>query len=285
MNTLEHIAAKTLELNQIGICNVYLDQSLPFDPYVENRDMGGFIVIDRLTNNTVGVGLIHFALRRADNVHWQAIEVDRKAHASLKGQRPAVLWFTGLSGAGKSTIANIVERKLHAIGRHTYLLDGDNLRHGLNRDLGFTTADRVENVRRTAEVASLMADAGLIVLVSLISPYRAERRMARDLIGEEHFLEVFVDTPLDVAEGRDRKGLYAKARSRRNPQLHRDRGPVRGARGPGAAHHDVRRHARAGRRRGPRPALTPPNARRDDTRVRPGDDTPAPATEHFLVAG
>ena len=155
---------------------------------------------------------MHFALRRADNVHWQAIEVDRTAHATLKGQRPAVLWFTGLSGAGKSTIANIVERKLHAVGRHTYLLDGDNLRHGLNRDLGFTTADRVENVRRTAEVASLMADAGLIVLVSLISPYRAERRMARDLIGEEHFLEVFVDTPLDVAETRDRKGLYAKAR-------------------------------------------------------------------------
>jgi bifunctional enzyme CysN/CysC len=212
VNTLEHVAAKTLELNHIGICNVYLDRPIPFDPYVENRDMGGFIVVDRLTNNTVGAGLVHFALRRADNVHWQAIEVDRKAHASLKGQRPAVLWLTGLSGAGKSTIANIVERKLHAIGRHTYLLDGDNLRHGLNRDLGFTTADRVENVRRTAEVASLMADAGLIVLVSLISPCRAERRMARDLIGEEHFLEVFVDTPLNVAEGRDRKGLYAKAR-------------------------------------------------------------------------
>ncbi len=212
VNTLEHVAAKTLELNQIGICNVYLDRPIPYDPYVENRDMGGFIVIDRLTNNTVGAGLVHFALRRADNVHWQAIEVDRTAHATLKGQRPAVLWFTGLSGAGKSTIANIVERKLHAVGRHTYLLDGDNLRHGLNRDLGFTMADRVENVRRTAEVASLMADAGLIVLVSLISPYRAERRMARDLIGEEHFKEVYVDTPIDVAETRDRKGLYAKAR-------------------------------------------------------------------------
>jgi bifunctional enzyme CysN/CysC len=212
VNTLEHVAAKTLELNQIGICNVYLDRPIPFDPYVENRDMGGFIVIDRLTNNTVGAGLVHFALRRAENVHWQAIEVDRKAHAVLKGQRPSVIWFTGLSGAGKSTIANIVERKLHANGRHTYLLDGDNLRHGLNRDLGFTTADRVENVRRTAEVASLMADAGLIVLVSLISPYRAERRMARDLIGEQQFLEIFVDTPLDVAEERDRKGLYAKAR-------------------------------------------------------------------------
>ncbi len=212
VNTLEHVAAKTLELNHIGICNVYLDRPIPYDPYVDNRDMGGFIVVDRLSNNTVGAGLVHFALRRADNVHWQAIEVDRKAHAALKGQRPAVLWLTGLSGAGKSTIANIVERKLHAIGRHTYLLDGDNLRHGLNRDLGFTTADRVENVRRTAEVASLMADAGLIVLVSLISPYRAERRMARDLIGEDRFLEVFVDTPLPVAEGRDRKGLYAKAR-------------------------------------------------------------------------
>ncbi len=174
--------------------------------------MGGFIIIDRMTNNTVGVGLIHFALRRADNVHWQAIEVDATAHATLKGQRPAVVWFTGLSGAGKSTIANIVERKLHAEGRHTYLLDGDNLRHGLNKDLGFTTADRIENVRRTAEVASLMAEAGLIVLVSLISPYRAERRMARDLAGDNRFLEIYVDTPLEVAESRDRKGLYAKAR-------------------------------------------------------------------------
>jgi bifunctional enzyme CysN/CysC len=212
VNTLEHIAAKTLELNQIGICNVYLDRPVPYDPYVENRDMGGFIVIDRLSNNTVGAGLVHFALRRAENVHWQAIEVDRSAHSALKGQRPSVIWFTGLSGAGKSTIANIVERKLHAVGRHTYLLDGDNLRHGLNRDLGFTMADRVENVRRTAEVAGLMADAGLIVLVSLISPYRAERRMARDLIGEDQFLEIFVDTALDVAEDRDRKGLYAKAR-------------------------------------------------------------------------
>jgi bifunctional enzyme CysN/CysC len=212
VNTLEHVAAKTLDLNQIGICNVYLDRPVPYDPYVENRDMGGFIVVDRLTNNTVGAGLVHFALRRAENVHWQAIEVDQTAHSALKGQQPTVIWFTGLSGAGKSTIANIVERKLHAVGRHTYLLDGDNLRHGLNRDLGFTTADRVENVRRTAEVAALMADSGLIVLVSLISPYRAERRMARDLIGEDQFLEIFVDTTLDVAEERDRKGLYAKAR-------------------------------------------------------------------------
>jgi bifunctional enzyme CysN/CysC len=212
VNTLEHMAAKTLELNQIGVCNLSLEKAVPFDPYTENRDMGGFIIIDRMSNNTVGVGLIHFALRRADNVHWQAIEVDATAHATLKGQRPAVVWFTGLSGAGKSTIANIVERKLHAEGRHTYLLDGDNLRHGLNKDLGFTTADRIENVRRTAEVASLMAEAGLIVLVSLISPYRAERRMARDLAGNNRFLEIYVDTPLEVAESRDRKGLYAKAR-------------------------------------------------------------------------
>ena len=212
VNTLEHMAATTLELNQIGVCNLTLEKAVPFDPYTDNRDMGGFIIIDRMTNNTVGVGLIHFALRRADNVHWQAIEVDATAHATLKGQRPAVVWFTGLSGAGKSTIANIVERKLHANGRHTYLLDGDNLRHGLNKDLGFTTTDRIENVRRTAEVASLMAEAGLIVLVSLISPYRAERRMARDLAGANNFLEIYVDTPLDVAESRDRKGLYAKAR-------------------------------------------------------------------------
>ena len=212
VNTLEHMAAKTLELNQIGIANLYLDRPIAFDPYVENRDMGGFIVIDRMTNNTIGAGLIHFALRRSTNVHWQAIEVDNRAHASLKHQEPAVVWFTGISGAGKSTIANIVERKLHAAGRHTYTLDGDNLRHGLNRDLGFTSADRVENVRRTAEVARLMADAGLIVLVSLISPYRAERDLARDLAGDVPFVEVFVDTPLDVAESRDRKGLYAKAR-------------------------------------------------------------------------
>jgi bifunctional enzyme CysN/CysC len=212
VNTLEHTAAKTLELNEIGVCNIYLDRAVPFDPYTDNRDMGGFILIDRLTNNTVGAGMLHFALRRAQNVHWQAIEVDRGARAGLKGQRPAVVWFTGLSGAGKSTIANVVEHKLHAAGRHTYLLDGDNLRHGLTRDLGFTTADRVENIRRTAEVAALMADAGLIVLVSLISPYRAERQMARELIGDEAFLEVFVDTPLDVAEARDSKGLYAKAR-------------------------------------------------------------------------
>jgi bifunctional enzyme CysN/CysC len=212
INTLEHQPAKTLVLNDIGVANLYLDRPVPFDAYTDNRDMGGFIVIDRLTNSTVGAGMLHFALRRADNVHWQAVEVDRAARAGLLRQQPTVAWFTGLSGAGKSTVANVVERKLHALGRSTYLLDGDNLRHGINRDLGFTTADRVENVRRTAEMAALMADAGLIVLVSLISPYRAERRMARDLVGDDAFVEVYVDTPLEVAEARDRKGLYAKAR-------------------------------------------------------------------------
>jgi bifunctional enzyme CysN/CysC len=211
VNTLEHTAAKTLELNEIGVCNLNLDAPVPFDPYAENRDMGGFILIDRLTNTTVAAGLIHFALRRADNIHWQAIEVDRAAHAALKNQNPRVVWLTGLSGSGKSTIANIVERKLHQRARHTYILDGDNVRHGLNKDLGFTEADRVENIRRVAEVAALMADAGLIVLVSFISPFRAERPMARERIGAE-FVEVFVDTSLAVAEQRDRKGLYKKAR-------------------------------------------------------------------------
>jgi len=212
VNTLEHTAAKSLGLNQIGVANLHLERPVPFDPYAANRDMGGFVLIDRLSNATVGAGMLHFALRRADNVHRQAVEVDGPARADLLGQRPTVVWLTGLSGAGKSTIANLVERTLHARGRATYLLDGDNLRHGLNRDLGFTTTDRVENVRRTAEVAALMADAGLIVLVSLISPYRAERQMARDLIGGDAFVEVFVDTALEVAEARDRKGLYAKAR-------------------------------------------------------------------------
>ena len=212
VNTLEHRAAKTLGLNEIGVCNINLDAPVPFDPYAENRDMGGFILIDRLTNATVAAGLLHFALRRADNLHWQAIEINRTAHATLKGQRPCAVWFTGISGAGKSTIANIVERKLHEQGRHTYLLDGDNVRHGLNKDLGFTDADRVENIRRVAEVASLMVDAGLIVLVSFISPFRAERQMARELIGPDGFVEVHVDTAVAVAEARDRKGLYGKAR-------------------------------------------------------------------------
>jgi bifunctional enzyme CysN/CysC len=212
VNTLEHAAAKTLELNEIGVCNINLDRPVPFDPYRDNRDMGGFILIDRFTNGTVAAGLLHFALRRADNVHWQALEVDKDARSALKGQRPALVWFTGLSGAGKSTIANIVERKLHEQGRHTYLLDGDNVRHGLNKDLGFTDADRVENIRRVAEVAKLMVDGGLIVLASFISPFRAERQMARELLGDGEFVEVFVDSGLAVAEGRDRKGLYAKAR-------------------------------------------------------------------------
>jgi len=212
VNTLEHTATTTLELNEIGVCNISLDRPVPFDAYAENRDMGGFILVDRFTNATVAAGLLHFALRRADNVHWQAVEVDKHARATLNGQQPAVVWFTGLSGAGKSTIANIVEQKLHELGRHTYLLDGDNVRHGLNRDLGFTDANRVENVRRVAEVARLMADAGLIVLCSFISPFRSERQMARDLLETGEFVEVFVDSGLDVAEQRDRKGLYAKAR-------------------------------------------------------------------------
>jgi bifunctional enzyme CysN/CysC len=212
VNTLEHLAAKTLGLNEIGVCNLSLDQMIAFDPYAENRDTGAFILIDRLSNATIGAGLIHFALRRSQNIHWQALEVNKAAHAVLKGQQPTVLWFTGLSGAGKSTIANLVEKQLHALGRHTYMLDGDNVRHGLNRDLGFTDADRVENIRRVAEVAKLMVEAGLIVLVSFISPFRSERRMARALFGEGEFLEVHVDTPLAEAERRDVKGLYKKAR-------------------------------------------------------------------------
>jgi bifunctional enzyme CysN/CysC len=185
---------------------------IAFDPYEQNRDTGGFILIDRLTNNTIGAGLLRFALRRSHNIHWQAVEVDKRAHASVKGQRPCVVWFTGLSGAGKSTIANVVEKKLHAMGRHTFLLDGDNVRHGLNKDLGFTEVDRVENIRRVAEVAKLMVHAGLVVLVSFISPFRAERRLARELVEKDEFCEVFVDAPLSVAESRDPKGLYRKAR-------------------------------------------------------------------------
>ncbi|SOY60214.1 bifunctional enzyme: ATP-sulfurylase large subunit (Sulfate adenylate transferase)(SAT) and Adenylyl-sulfate kinase (APS kinase) (ATP adenosine-5'-phosphosulfate 3'- phosphotransferase) [Cupriavidus taiwanensis] len=212
VNTLEHLAARTLELNEIGVCNLHLDQPVAFDPYARNRELGGFILIDRLTNNTVGAGMLHFALRRAQNVHWQAIDVDRSAHAALKHQSPRIVWFTGLSGAGKSTIANLVEKRLHALGHHTYLLDGDNVRHGLNKDLGFSEADRIENIRRVAEVARLMLDAGLIVLVSFISPFRSEREMARALSGDGEFIEVFIDTPLAVAEQRDPKGLYRKAR-------------------------------------------------------------------------
>ena len=213
VNTLEHLAAKTLGLNEIGVCNLSLDQTIAFDSYEDNRDTGSFILIDRISNATIGAGLIHFALRRSQNIHWQALEVNKAAHAALKGQQPTVLWFTGLSGAGKSTIANLVEKQLHALGRHTYMLDGDNVRHGLNRDLGFTDADRVENIRRVAEVSKLMVEAGLLVMVSFISPFRAERRMARALFGQGEFLEVHVDTPLAEAERRDVKGLYKKARS------------------------------------------------------------------------
>jgi bifunctional enzyme CysN/CysC len=213
VNTLEHLAAKQLELNEIAVCNISLDQPVAFDPYTENHDTGGFILIDRITNGTVGAGMIRFALRRAQNIHWQALDVSKESRAAAKGQKPAVLWFTGLSGAGKSTIANLVEKKLQAMGRHTYILDGDNVRHGLNRDLGFTDADRVENIRRVAEVARLMADAGLIVLVSFISPFRSERRLARDMMAPGEFLEVYVDTPLAIAEQRDVKGLYKKARA------------------------------------------------------------------------
>jgi bifunctional enzyme CysN/CysC len=213
VNTLEHLAARQLELNEIGVCNISVDRNLAFDPYTENRDTGGFILIDRMTNRTVGAGLLHFALRRSQNIHWQAMDVNKAARAQSLGQSARVVWFTGLSGSGKSTIANLVEKRLHADGRHTYILDGDNVRHGLNRDLGFTEADRVENIRRVAEVSKLMVDAGLIVLVSFISPFRAERRMARELLAEGEFIEVFVDTPLAEAERRDVKGLYAKARA------------------------------------------------------------------------
>jgi bifunctional enzyme CysN/CysC len=213
VNTLEHVAATKLELNEIGVVDLELDRPVAFDPYDENRDTGGFILIDRITNETVGAGMIRFALRRAANLKWQTVDVDKAARAAAKGQQPSVLWFTGLSGAGKSTIANLVETELHRRGCHTYMLDGDNVRHGLNKDLGFTQADRVENVRRVAEVARLMTDAGLIVLVSFISPFRSERRMARELFEAGEFLEVFVDTPIAIAEQRDPKGLYAKARA------------------------------------------------------------------------
>ncbi|MEP7280632.1 MAG: sulfate adenylyltransferase subunit CysN [Rubrivivax sp.] len=212
VNTLEHLAAKQLELNEIGVCNLALDRPVAFDPYAANRDLGGFILIDRMTLHTVGAGMLHFALRRAHNIHLQHLDVDKAARGALLHQKPAVLWFTGLSGAGKSTIANLVEKKLHATGRHCYLLDGDNVRHGLNKDLGFTEVDRVENVRRVAEVARLMVDAGLIVLTAFISPFRAERALARGLVAEGEFIEIHVDTPLEVAEQRDAKGLYKKAR-------------------------------------------------------------------------
>lgn len=213
VNTMAHEAARNLELNEIGICNVSLDRYIPFDAYSENRETGSFVLIDKLTNATVGMGMLHFALRRSANVHWQATEVDKVGRSKLKSQKPCVLWFTGLSGSGKSTIANILEKKLLAAGHHTMLLDGDNVRHGLNKDLGFTDTDRVENVRRVAEVSSLMVEAGLITMVSFISPFRAERQMARAMVEDNEFFEIFVSTPLEVAEARDVKGLYKKARA------------------------------------------------------------------------
>jgi len=219
VNTQERLAAKRLALNEVGYCNLSLDEPIAFAAYAQQHELGAFILIDRQTNATVGAGTLDFALRRAGNVHWQHLDVDSAARARIKGQAPKVLWFTGLSGAGKSTVANLVDRRLHALGYHTFILDGDNVRHGLNRDLGFTDEDRVENIRRVAEVARLMADAGLIVLVSFISPFRAERRMARERFAEGEFVEVFVDVPLAVAEARDIKGLYAKARAGQIPNF------------------------------------------------------------------
>ena len=213
VDNLDHVAGKTLELNEVGSCNLNTAKALVFDPYAENADTGSFILIDRFTNATVAAGMIEFGLRRATNIQWQELSIDKGARAGLKEQKPCILWFTGLSGAGKSTIANALEKRLYAMGRHTYLLDGDNIRHGLNKDLGFSDADRVENIRRVAEAARLFVDAGLIVMVSFISPFRSERRMARDLFGEGEFIEIFVDTPLEICEARDPKGLYGKARA------------------------------------------------------------------------
>jgi bifunctional enzyme CysN/CysC len=213
VNTQAKLAAHRLQLNEVGYCNIDLDHPIAFEPYAENHTLGGFILIDRQSHATVACGMLDFALRRATNVHWQHLDVDKQARAQGKGQQPKCLWFTGLSGAGKSTIANLLERRLCALGYHTYLLDGDNLRHGLNRDLGFTPEARVENVRRVAEVAHLMVDAGLIVLVCIISPFQSEREFARSLFEEGEFVEIFVDTPLDECERRDPKGLYRKARA------------------------------------------------------------------------
>ncbi|MFN4097127.1 MAG: sulfate adenylyltransferase subunit CysN [Sphingomonas sp.] len=213
VNTMAELSAKTLALNDIGVAEVYTDRPIVFEPYADSHDMGGFILIDKLTNATVAAGMLNFSLRRAQNVHWQALEITREAHAAQKGQHPRLLWFTGLSGSGKSTIANLVEKKLHALGKHSFLLDGDNVRHGLNKDLGFSDADRVENIRRVGEVAKLMCDAGLIVLTAFISPFRAERELVRRMLPEGEFFEIFVDTPLEEAERRDVKGLYKKARA------------------------------------------------------------------------
>ena len=224
VNSQKHLAAKRIGLNEVAYCNLMLDQPIAFEKYSDegagrNSDLGGFILIDRQSNATIGCGTIDFALRRASNIHWHQLEIDRQARAAIKGQQPACLWFTGLSGSGKSTIANLVDRRLHALGYHTYILDGDNVRHGLNKDLGFTDEDRVENIRRVGQVARLMVDAGLIVLVSFISPFRSERRMARELFGEDEFVEVFVDTPLELCEQRDPKGLYQRAREGKIPNF------------------------------------------------------------------
>ena len=219
VNTLDHLPAKTLELNEIGVCNISLDKRIAFDSYENNQTMGGFIVIDRLSNNTVGMGLIDFALRRSENIHWQKMDVSKESRAEQKSQIPKLIWFTGLSGSGKSSIANILEKKLQSLGKHTITLDGDNIRHGLNRDLGFTSADRVENIRRVGEVAKLMVNSGLICITSFISPFESERKMVRSLVLENEFIEVFVDTPLSVCEERDVKGLYAKARSGQIPNF------------------------------------------------------------------
>ncbi|MDP6870418.1 MAG: sulfate adenylyltransferase subunit CysN [Candidatus Poseidoniaceae archaeon] len=213
VNSLEQLPAKVLDMNEIGVCNVSLANRIAFDPYSDDSSTGGFIIVDRMTNNTVGMGLIDFALRRSDNIHWQNMDVTKTSRAEMKTQQPKVIWFTGLSGSGKSSIANILEKKLQSMGRHTITLDGDNVRHGLNRDLGFTKADRVENIRRVSEVANLMLDAGLICITSFISPFESERKMARDLLEKNEFIEVYIDTPLEICEQRDAKGLYAKARS------------------------------------------------------------------------
>jgi bifunctional enzyme CysN/CysC len=210
---LEHLAAKTLELNAVGVATLTVNKPIVFESYEDSRQLGGFILIDKLNNNTVAAGMLNFALRRAQNIHWQAIDVTREKRVALKNQKPALLWFTGISGAGKSTIANLVDKKLVRMNRHTFLLDGDNVRHGLNRDLGFTEADRIENVRRVGEVAKLMTDAGLIVISAFISPFRAERQMVREMIAQGEFFEIHIDTPLSDAESRDVKGLYKKARA------------------------------------------------------------------------
>ena len=219
VNTLEELPAKVLDMNEIGVCNISLSSRVAFDPYDSDPVMGGFVIVDRMTNNTVGMGLIDFALRRSDNIHWQSMDVTKQSRAEQKGQRPRLIWFTGLSGSGKSSIANILEKKLQAMGRHTITLDGDNIRHGLNRDLGFTSEDRVENIRRVGETSKLMLDAGLICITSFISPFRSEREMVRNLVDDDEFIEIFVDTPLEVCEQRDVKGLYAKARAGKLPNF------------------------------------------------------------------